>query len=133
MGKYDNLYVKPLQRASSTWANSVVDALNELYDMASVAVRISKIVKVTANYTANPYELVLVDASGGSVTITLPSVANGVTVIVKKIDTSTNTVTIAPPSGKYVENSSSIELASFGEAVILVADRDGNWWIIARV
>lgn len=37
MGRYDYLYVKPFTRATSSWANSLVDALNELYDLSSVA------------------------------------------------------------------------------------------------
>lgn len=58
----------------------------------------------TAAYTANPGEFVPVDASAGPVTITLPTVAaaqaaTGGGVAVKKIDNSTNAVTIAVAAG----------------------------------
>jgi len=36
---FDHLKVKPLQRASSSWANAVVDALNQLYDIGEASVK----------------------------------------------------------------------------------------------
>jgi hypothetical protein len=49
----------------------------------------------TANYTATAGQIVRCDASGGTFTVTLPNApSDGVRVIVKKIDTSGNGVTI---------------------------------------
>lgn len=59
----------------------------------------SNVVVVTATktsaYTAVAGDLVIVDASGGAVTITLPAVAANVTVAVRKADSSLNAVTVA--------------------------------------
>jgi len=132
MGKYDNLYVKPLQRASSTWANSVVDALNELYDIAVYTIRFDKILDITSNYNANAYEFLLVDASSSPITITLPPATGWEIVIVKKTDSTGNSVTILPQSGKLIDSDTSLTLSTPRSGVILVADENGNWWVIAR-
>ena len=33
MGRYDHLYSRPLERITTAWRNSIVDALNELAEM----------------------------------------------------------------------------------------------------
>jgi hypothetical protein len=48
----------------------------------------------TANYTASPGELVMVNAASGPVTIFLPAVSGGGPVGVKKIDNTANVVTV---------------------------------------
>lgn len=62
------------------------------------------VVVKTAAYTAVRGDVVLVDASGGAVSITLPAVGNDqLPIIVKKVDSSTNPVLIAPPTGVMLE------------------------------
>lgn len=39
MGVFDSLKVRPFQRATSLWANSVVDALNQVYDLGASSVK----------------------------------------------------------------------------------------------
>jgi hypothetical protein len=54
----------------------------------------------TGNYTVLVTDaVVFCDASSGAFTVTLPAVAAGLMVAVKKIDSSANIVTIAPASG----------------------------------
>jgi hypothetical protein len=53
----------------------------------------------TSNYTAASLDNVQCDASSGSFTVTLPAATAGRWVRVTKIDSSVNTVLVAPPSG----------------------------------
>jgi Zn-dependent alcohol dehydrogenase len=53
----------------------------------------------TGNYTAAANEFVPCDASGGAFTVTLPAATSGRVVTVKKTDSSTNGVSVAPASG----------------------------------
>lgn len=61
---------------------------------------------VTADYTASPQEAVLVDASGGPVTVTLPAPESAAANVVKKIDASSNAVTIATPGSETIDGDS---------------------------
>lgn len=54
----------------------------------------------TGNYTAAAGEFVIGNASGGGFTVTLPAVANGAQVSVKKVDSSVNGILIVPQSGQ---------------------------------
>lgn len=58
----------------------------------------------TADYTAVTGDFVQVNAASGGVTITLPSSpSTGALVAVKKVDSTSNTVTIAPPGGGTID------------------------------
>lgn len=72
-----------------------------------------------------------IDASGGNKTITLfntSSYGNGKIFILKKIDSSTNTVTIAFSSGQTVDGSSTYVLSSQNQTVTLLADDTSSTW-----
>jgi len=90
-----------------------------------------RIVSKTSDYTVTATDcVILVDASTGDKTITLPS-ASGITgriYTVKKVDTSTNKVVVQPSSGN-IEGGSSIELTNFGDSITVISD-GSNWWII---
>ena len=89
---------------------------------------LNNVVKVTSNYTANYGDIVLVDASGGAVTITLPSPKAGAFINVKKIDSSSNAVTI-DGGGANIDGQASIQITTQYESYTLVSD-GSNWWII---
>lgn len=78
------------------------------------------ITPVTAAHTAKHYEYVLVDASAGPVTITMP-VTTGVIAAVKKVDSSSNAVTVLPSSGLLNGAASSV-LTSAGQSLLLIGD-----------
>jgi hypothetical protein len=111
------------------WQNT--DGATSWQDVSSsttvLSINSSTILAPGTNY------VVLVDASGGPVTVTLPLAAlmNGRSVTVKKIDTSANLVTVAAPGGNTVEAIASITLGagSFREGVELVNDGATAWWI----
>lgn len=83
---------------------------------------------VTSDYTAKPWEIILVDASSGSITITIPAPVEGAEIIVKKIDNTTNTVTLSPTSGN-IDGYDSIVMTTQNEAYHLISDGD-NWYIV---
>lgn len=87
----------------------------------------------TANYTAAAGDFVPVSASGGAVTVTLPTApANGTRVTVMKTDTSTNTVTISRGGTTDVINvaaQTSLTLSNYlGVATLEYASAAGIWY-----
>jgi hypothetical protein len=77
-------------------------------------------VRKTADYTPNNREMVLVDASGGAVTITMTMTDNH-WINVKKTDSSTNAVTVTSASG-FIDGVASIVIGKQYEAVDFYAD-----------
>ena len=95
--------------------------------MDSIAAHSAAIKTVTANYTATEFDnTILVDASGGAVTVTLPSPSGiaGRWYSIKKIDSSVNAVTV---SGS-IEGASSYTLALQYKYVRV--QTDGSAWYI---
>ena len=84
---------------------------------------------VTSNYTASDNEAVLGDASGGAITVTLPSPANAVETVVKKIDSSTNAVTIATPGSETIDGQSSIDISNQYYSRTITSD-GSNYFIL---
>ncbi len=75
----------------------------------------------TSNYNAVSGDLVLVDGSSGGFTVTLPSVANGTTIGIKRVDqTLTNVITIATTGGQTIDGASSKHLYTINEVWTLL-------------
>lgn len=77
---------------------------------------------------------VLVNASGGNRTITLPSATgiNGRIYVVKKIDSSINSVVIQAQTGQTIDGRSSFTLSS-QYATVIVQAYGGNWYVISKI
>lgn len=92
----------------------------------------------TGNYTVVPADankLIKVDATTGNITITLLSAseaADGFTITIKKIDSSTNSVTIDANSTETIDASLTWVLNLQNESVTLISDGT-NWQIKERV
>jgi len=84
----------------------------------------------TADYTASDGDVVLADASGGAITITLPSPSENAWVQVKKIDSSLNKVTVAQNATETIDGQSSIDLVNQYQSYIVVSD--GTDWFVQR-
>lgn len=70
------------------------------------------------------------DASGGNATVPLPTaVGFEGTYTVKKIDVSTNTVTMATINGETIDGSTTVDITSQYES-ITIASNGTNWFII---
>lgn len=86
----------------------------------------------TGNYTATLDDyVILVDATGGAVTVGLPTAASATQrgFHIKKIDSSVNAVTIDPNGAETVDDSASYSITAQYEA-ILVASDGTEWWIL---
>jgi len=66
----------------------------------------------TGAYTASDGDLVLADASSSGFTVTLPTPSAGDVVAVKKIDSSSNAVTIATPGAETIDGHSTITISA---------------------
>lgn len=91
-------------------------------------------VKYTNATTLEPTDYVaLMDASTGSLKVTLP-VANTVAgriFIVKKIDTTANTVPITPQSTDTIDGSATFTLSHANQSVVIQSDGARRWNVLA--
>jgi len=84
---------------------------------------------VTSDYQASHGEVVLGDASGGSITVTLPNVNVSVaSVTVKKIDSSNNGVTLATQGTANIDSSGSLSITNQYTSREVVSD-GSNYFI----
>jgi len=89
----------------------------------------ANLVSVSSNTTlTNGNSIVLVNATSGSRTITLPAPTSGKIFNIKKIDSSANTVTISPPSGT-IDGSASRVIFSQYDSLTITSDGT-NYFLI---
>lgn len=82
---------------------------------------------ISSNYTAVDADALLVDASSGAITITLPEVSLAARIIVKKTDASINAVTVVTPGSATIDKAASLTISSQNEAYSLISD-DEDWY-----
>jgi len=84
--------------------------------------------KTSAYTVTSSDDVVFVDDSGGSVTITLPSAVglDGKTFTIKKVSSSLNTVTISAASGQTIDGASSVTLNSAQEKTTIQSNN--HYW-----
>ena len=95
---------------------------------------LNQITTVSANTTLDStYGTVLVDASGGAKTITLPTAVGiaGKIYSIKKTDSAENTVTIATTSSQTIDGATTLLLRIQHETVVLQSN-GANWEILAK-
>lgn len=96
--------------------------------------RASSIAKSTTNYLAtSSNDVILMDATSGSISVTLPNAAisEGVLINIKKIDGSTNDVTVQTNGGN-IDGSATATLSGSGGArpgASFISDGN-NWYIL---
>ena len=91
----------------------------------------TKVDVVSANTTLGVnHHVVLVNASNGARTITLPNATTcaGRQYVIKKIDSSTNAVTIAPQSGQTIDGQANISITAQYDYRKVVSD-GANWYL----
>lgn len=92
------------------------------------------IVELTAGYRAtNGDFLILVDASGGAIIIDLPNPVGwgGKRFVIKKTDSSTNTVTVQVLSGETIDGATSFSLTEENEILEIISDNE-NYRILEQ-
>jgi hypothetical protein len=86
---------------------------------------------VTGTYTVQAADyLILADATGGAVTINLPAAASskGRTLIIKKIDSTANAVTLDPSSAELIDGGATASFTASYTSLMIVCD--GTSWQI---
>ena len=101
------------------------------------SLEIDTIRKTESYQVSSEDDIVLADATSGNITITLPAIddAQRKSYYVKKIDSSTNTVTVAGITGETIEGNANIVLGSQYNFVHLIPEKEPNadtpvklWW-----
>jgi len=82
----------------------------------------------SADYTASDGDVVLADASGGAITITMPSPSANAWVEVKKTDSSANAVTV-DGGGNNIDGAASFDITTQYESYTMVSD-GSDWFIV---
>lgn len=89
---------------------------------------------VSADHTSTDLDsVVLIDATGGAKTVTLPLAAQnqGKQLKYKKVDASANAVTISRAGSDTIDGATSYSLASQYKYVAIVSD-GSNWYVVAN-
>lgn len=83
---------------------------------------------ISSNYTAVDADFLLIDASSGAITITLPNSSLVARILIKKVDSSVNAVTVVTPGSETIDGSASLTLATKNEAYAFISDGE-NWFV----
>jgi len=78
----------------------------------------------TTDYTASETDIVLADASGGPLTVTLPAPSLDIDLHVKKIDSTSNNVTLATPGTETIDGDNTKDLNSEYLSLEITSDGD---------
>jgi hypothetical protein len=105
------------------------DATGGLTDGGSVpnSWTITNITFSNSPYSATGYQQIMVNTSGGNVTVNLPSVAGGKPVGVFKTTSDANTVTVVPASG-LINGAANVVISGYGNSIEAWPD-SVNWWL----
>lgn len=114
------------------WTESTFGILAEWDTYYKRYIQATTPISVSSDYNAKQGDIILADASSVSITITLPDPSKTRRhITVKKIDSSSNAITINPYDTETIEGSSSYSLSSQYQYVTLTSD-GSNWYIIAN-
>ena len=89
-------------------------------------------VAITTSYTAGANNIVLADATGGAITVTLPPAQFTTQLEVKRLNAGANAVTIIPDPGDVgalIDGASSKVLSTQYASYTVISDGT-NWWVI---
>jgi hypothetical protein len=102
----------------------------DLADAVNIA-RMETVTIATVSYTASEPRIILSDATAASISILLPPVASSVDIIyiIKKIDSTANTVTIDADSSETIDGATTKILLTQWETIRIVSD-GAAWHII---
>ena len=113
-----------LARLRAMWT-SLVTEINE--NIAELALIVPVFEEVTANATIDDATtVVLIDATAGNVTVTLPESSTR-QIILKRIDSTENTVTIDADAAETIDGATTFTIADQYTVATIVGDGTG-WW-----
>lgn len=92
---------------------------------------ITGLITVTGNHVVGPSDrVILVDATLGDITISLPSATTVRALDVKKIDSSAHFVTLDADGADVIEGEPTLDLLYEGESVPIVSNGVSSWEIL---
>lgn len=109
-------------------------SISQTFSGTSLSDTAYSIVNQTANYTATSSDgTISVDATSAGVTITLPTAVgiSGKIYVIKKVDSSANSVTVATTSSQTIDGSTTYTMGYQWQS-ITVQSNGSNWLIIAE-
>lgn len=119
--------ISALQGVDATHTSQIATLQGQVATLGNGALKLT-VRKITASATANATDyLILVDASAGAVVVTLPAVASGRTIAVKKIDATANAVSIA--SAANIDGAASQPVTPQYASFVVMCD-GATWWIV---
>ncbi|WP_370309302.1 hypothetical protein [Sphingobium abikonense] len=108
------------------WARKVANAVNYLIGSLGA---FGNSVSATGAYTAQQSDyLILADASAGPVTVALPSIL-GKQLVIKKVDASTNAVTLMPAGAETIDGAVSLAIATQWQSYTIMGIA-GGWAVL---
>ena len=127
----------PQQRARLDGSGRQIPIVPKTYTAADIAeyVEASGLVgkrwarvSITDDYAASDHELVLVDSTKKSITVTLPTLSDNLWVTIKKTDSSANTVMVTAESSGLIDGSDTVEISTQYDSIDFCCD-ETNWFI----
>lgn len=89
----------------------------------------STVRNITADATAASGDIIIADATGGLITVTLPALDTGLTVTIKRTNGAGSNVKVEPDAGGTIDGAGSLTMTAQYESATLVCD-GSNWWVI---
>jgi hypothetical protein len=118
---------------SGNWNGTIIPITYGGTGAASAGAAANRLLAVTSVSTSvtlnNTDGVVLVDASGGVRTVTLPSASTNYKYVIKKVDSSSNNVIINPAGGNTIEGASSKTLTTQYQFETLISNGT-TWYLI---
>ena len=119
--------------SSGTATTRVITIPDTGWDGGAKAPSIPSVVEITSDYTAtNAPLIVLCDCSSNDITVTLPTAKDlvGLAVTVKKIDSSSYTVTVEGDTvAETIDDQTTVTITNQYDSISPVSD-DSDWWIV---
>jgi hypothetical protein len=111
--------------------SGINNAIREVMADLANAIQVRSISSATTLGTSDHGKVIECDASSGAFTVTLPAVGSntGMTVVVKKTDSSTNAVTVDGNSTEKIDGSTTYALNTQYESVMVRSDGT-EWWVV---
>lgn len=118
----------PVDNRAGDWPRKVAGAINSLIKAVGAG-EVSRVVTGTVTPNASDY-LLLADASGGAVTVNLPSAVSSARrkFIVKKTDASANAVTVDANGAETIDGATTVSTTTQYDAFTVLCD--GSAWYI---
>jgi hypothetical protein len=107
------------------------DAATKSYVDTNSSSAPSVVTITSASYTAASDGIILADATSNAITVNLPAASgnSGLQYVIKKIDSSVNTVTVDPDGSEMIDTFTTLVITTQDESITIVCD-GSNWFII---